>query len=125
MTAALRLLTRQRSDNRCEYCRLVSDESLMSFHIEHIIPRQHGGLTTEANLALACPHCNLHKGTNLTGIDPDSQEVTRLFHPRRDVWDDHFRIEQGRITGKSVIGRTTVWLLKMNDPYQVTLRLPI
>jgi hypothetical protein len=66
----------------------------------------------------------LHKGTNLTGIDPDRQEVTRLFHPRRDVWDDHFRIEQGRITGKSVIGRTSVWLLNMNDPDQVTLRLP-
>jgi hypothetical protein len=42
------------------------------------------------NLALACIDCNLHKGTNLTGIDPQTNDVTELFHPRRQSWDDHF-----------------------------------
>lgn len=90
--------------------------------MEHIIPRQHGGATLEWNLALSCPHCNLHKGPNLTGMDPDTGEVTRLFHPRSDVWSEHFRLGNGQVTGLTAIGRTTVWLLKMNENEQVALR---
>jgi hypothetical protein len=40
---------------------------MLAFHVEHIIPQQHGGITSEENLALSCPHCNMHKGPNLTG----------------------------------------------------------
>jgi hypothetical protein len=94
----------------------------MSLHVEHIIPRQHGGQTAAENLALACPNCNLHKGPNLTGMDPASREVSRLFHPRLDAWSEHFRSEGGWIIGTSVIGKTTVWLLKMNEEDQVVLR---
>jgi hypothetical protein len=95
----------------------------MTFHIEHVRPKQHGGDTCEQNLALSCPNCNLHKGPNLTGIDPDSGEVSRLFHPRMDVWDDHFRKDLGGlILGRSAVGRTTIWLLQINDPGQLTLR---
>jgi hypothetical protein len=39
----------------------------------------------------AAYHCNLHKGPNLSGIDPDTGTVAPLFHPRRDTWDDHLR----------------------------------
>ena len=46
--------------------------------------------TVESNLALACHHCNLHKGPNLTGIDPLTQLVTTLFNPRVDRWDEQF-----------------------------------
>jgi hypothetical protein len=46
---------------------------------------QHGGGDDADNLALACPDCNLRKGPNLTGIDPETGAVVRLFHPRRDV----------------------------------------
>ncbi|HSS19497.1 MAG TPA: hypothetical protein VLL54_05435 [Pyrinomonadaceae bacterium] len=42
------------------------------------------------NLALACIDCNLHKGPNLTGIDPNTGVITPLFHPRRDAWVEHF-----------------------------------
>ncbi len=51
--------------------------------IEHIVPKIHGGTDSPDNLALACIDCNPHKGTNLTGIDPEMGEVTGLFHPRR------------------------------------------
>ena len=60
------------------------DSPLAVLHIEHIIPKIHGGSDDLENLALACVDCNLHKGTNLTGIDPQTDAVTRLFHPRRD-----------------------------------------
>lgn len=123
MSASLRPLARERAGGRCEYCGIAQHESLMSFHVEHIVPRQHGGLTVAENLALACPNCNLHKGPNLTGIDPDSREVFKLFHPRQDAWAEHFRPEDGRIIGITAVGRTTVWLLKMNDEDQVALRV--
>ncbi len=110
MDAALIQIVRQRAGYRCEYCRLFQDHSVLRFHIEHIIARQHGGTDDAENLALACPECNYQKGTNLTGMDPDTDEVTRLYHPRRDQWGDHF----ARIVGRTPVGRTTVWLLEMN-----------
>jgi len=105
---------RQRARNRCEYCRLPQHASALRFHIEHIVARQHGGPDDAANLALACPECNFQKGTNLSGIDPDTGVLTPLFHPRRDDWGDHFAQDGARIVGKTATGRTTVWLLEMN-----------
>ena len=122
MPEALRRMTRERAGERCEYCRLPQIVSVLSFHIEHIIPRQHGGETRAENLALSCPHCNLRKGPNLTGIDPDSGEVCRLFHPRRDSWDVHFRREGVRIAGLTDAGRTTAWVLDFNTEDQLRLR---
>ena len=108
-------LVRQRAGHRCEYCRLFQDHSALQFHVEHVVARQHGGTDDLENLGLACPECNYHKGPNLSSIDPDTGKVTRLFHPRRDRWDDHFVRQAARIMGKTPVGRTTVWLLEMNS----------
>jgi len=75
----------------------------------------YGGTDSTANLALACPEFNFHKGTNLTGIDPDTGKVTHVFNPRKERWEDHFAIDGVRVKGKTAMGRTTVWLLRMND----------
>jgi hypothetical protein len=80
------------------------------------------GLTTPDNLALACIDCNLHKGTNLTGIDPQTNEVTELFHPRRQNWEDHFEWRGIHLIGKTAVGRTTVRVLRMNSEDQIALR---
>lgn len=56
--------------------------------------RERAGDDDESNLCLACIDCNLHKGTNLTGIDPLTDEVTPLFHPRQQRWDEHFRWDE-------------------------------
>lgn len=66
MDAVAIQFVRQRARNRCEYCGLPQEFSGLRFHIEHIVARQHGGLDESNNLALACPECNLRKGTNLT-----------------------------------------------------------
>ena len=94
----------------------------MAFHVEHTTARQHEGKDTEKNLALACHHCNLHKGTNLSGLVPHPGELTRLFHPRLDDWNEHFTRQGGEIIGLSAIGRTTVSLLKMNEDGRLQLR---
>lgn len=64
---------------------------IFSFEIDHIIAQNHGGLTAADNLALACALCNSYKGPNLAGIDPGSQQIVRLFHPRRQHWRRYFR----------------------------------
>lgn len=91
MDARTRRHVRKRAGHRCEYCRLHQDQSpLARLQIEHIIPKKHGGIDVEDNLALACIDCNLAKSSNLTGIDPDTGRVTALFHPRTQTWSDHF-----------------------------------
>ena len=123
MTAATRTLVRQRAANCCEYCRLHQDDSpLATHHIEHIRPRKHGGSDDESNLGLACIDCNLHKGSNLTGIDPLTGAVTELFHPRQQRWEDHFAFEGIYITGRTAVGRTTIQVLDMNSDDQLNLR---
>jgi hypothetical protein len=84
------------------------DSPRAALHIEHIVPKIHGGTDNPDNLALACIDCNLHKGTNLTGIDPQTNEVTELFHPRRQNWEDHFEWRGIHLIGKTAVGRTTV-----------------
>ena len=84
------------------------------FHVEHVRPKQHGGSSDIDNLALASERCNLHKGPNLTGIDPLDDSVAMLFHPRRDDWDEHFELQDSVLVGRTPAGRTTVELLQMN-----------
>ena len=92
MDQRLRQLVRDRASNRCEYCRLAQTaEPFFAYHIEHVIARQHGGSDDPENLALACYHCTARKGPNLSALDPESGALVRLFHPRREHWEEHFR----------------------------------
>jgi HNH endonuclease len=104
----------QRARERCEYCLLPSALSILPFEINHIIPRKHGGLTVEANLALACFYCNRYKGPNIAGLDPDTRALSRLFDPRQDSWNEHFRWNEIRVDGVSSLGRTTIEVLRLN-----------
>jgi 5-methylcytosine-specific restriction endonuclease McrA len=123
MSPELRHKVRQRADNRCEYCRLSqAHDRYHPFHVEHVIARQHGGSDNFDNLALACHQCNLRKGTNLTGLDPDTGELVRLFNPREDVWEQHFATELNAIIGCTRIGKITVSLLHMNSRERLELR---
>jgi 5-methylcytosine-specific restriction endonuclease McrA len=123
MNRATQAAVRERAGQRCEYCGLdQADSPLASLHIEHIIPRIHGGTDTLDNLALACIDCNLRKGPNLTGIDPETNQITKLFHRRQDGWNVHFAKEGVHIKGKTAIGRTTVTVLRMNSDEQLALR---
>lgn len=94
MEPILRELVHRRAGERCEYCHLPQAAvPFAPFHVEHVIARQHGGDDDPSNLALACDRCNLHKGPNLTSIDPVTRHVVPLFNPRKDFWKDHFSME--------------------------------
>jgi hypothetical protein len=122
MTDELRRRVRRRARNRCEYCQLPQSAVSSRHQVEHVIAVQHGGGDDASNLALACMHCNLHKGPNLAGRDPQTSELTRLFHPRRDRWRGHFAWQGARLIGLTPVGRTTIHVLAMNDPLMVETR---
>ena len=119
----LRVAVAERASYRCEYCRMHEDDDVFTFHVEHIIARKHDGETSLANLAYACQQCNLHKGPNLSGIDPDSQEIVELFHPRNHEWDDHLQFDGPRVIGLTPTGRATVRVLNMNDGDRIAFRM--
>ena len=113
----------RRAVNCCEYCRLAESESPVPFHIDHIIPRKHDGTDELANLCLACFHCNTHKSHDLAGFDPSTGELTRLYHPRQQVWNEHFKIQiDMTIQGLTPEGRTTVNVLQFNDESRIETR---
>jgi len=118
---------RTRANERCEYCRIHQRfYPDFTFHIEHIVARQHGGGDEADNLALSCHLCNSKKGPNLSSLDPDTGLLTRLFHPRTDRWNEQFRdAEDGRIVGLTDVGRTTVHLLDMNSEIRTRIRREI
>ena len=123
MNARTRALVWSRAGRRCEYCRIhQEDEPFYRLHVEHIVAKQHGGTDDPDNLALACHHDNDHKGPNLSGIDPETGKVVRLFHPRRQRWSRHFRFEGPIIVGRTQCGRATVAVLALNAPDRVELR---
>lgn len=122
MESGIRALVRGRAADRCEYCRLPQSAIDLTFHIEHIIASQHLEDDSPDNLALACDRCNLHKGTNLTSIDPQSGEQASLFNPRTSAWQEHFQVQQGEIQGLTPTGRATARLLNMNAERRVLLR---
>jgi hypothetical protein len=123
MDAATRDFVWTRASDRCEYCRIhQTNEPFYRLHVEHIVAKQHGGTDVPENLALACHHDNDHKGTNLTGVDPSTGKVMRLFNPRRQRWSRHFRFDGPVIVGRTQCGRATVVVLALNALDRVELR---
>ena len=123
INVATRRMVRERAGDTCEYCQLRQENSpLAALQIEHTVPRKHGGSDDSENLALACIDCNLFKGSNIAGIDPANGMMTEMFHPRRQLWNDHFEWQGVRIVGKTAVGRTTIEVLNMNSDDQLQLR---
>jgi hypothetical protein len=85
--------------------------------IEHIIPLAQGGSNEETNLWLACSTCNAHKGTRVSGVDPETGETVALFNPRTAQWSEHFKWREDGllIMGLTPIGRVTVLILDLNN----------
>jgi len=113
------------ADERCEYCRAPEKIFNEAFEVEHITPKKRGGSDALDNLALACSICNSYKGSFERGFDSETQTEIALFHPRRDVWDEHFEFQSvtGEIVGLTPTGRATVNRLRINDPRQTAARL--
>jgi len=115
-------LVEMRAEGCCEYCRMHQSLQGATFHIEHISPRSRGGLTESSNLAWACPSCNLRKSDRTHAADPETAQQTPLFHPRQDIWKEHFAWDGYRVIGITATGRATVDALELNAPRRLRIR---
>lgn len=124
MNAAVREFVRARAADKCEYCGLQQSSIPHRLHVEHVIAQQHGPINVDepTNLALACDRCNFHKGPNLSSLDPQSNQLVRLYNPRVDAWDKHFKLVGAEIIGLTPTGRATCRLLNMNAENRILLR---
>jgi hypothetical protein len=119
----LRQLVRMPAGQRCEYCRLPDRAAAAAtFHVEHILAKQHGGSDDASNRCWSCHRCNLCKGPNLSGRDPLTGKIVRLFDPRRQVWKRHSEWLWAVLVGRTQIGRATIAVLNINDPHRIELR---
>lgn len=113
---------RERAGDRCEYC-LIPESATFALHwIDHIVAEKHGGQTEAENLAHSCVLCNQHKGSDLSSVDPNTNEIVLLFHPRRNRWTEHFRLVGGVIEPLTAIGRATARLLQFNHTDRIEER---
>ena len=58
----------------------------------------------------------------MASIDSTTGTLHRLFHPRRDLWPEHFERTAFEIHGRTAVGRVTVRLLQLNRPERVAER---
>ena len=122
--AGLRALVENRAHRRCEYCLAPQAVCGYRYHLEHIIPRSHGGSDAPFNRALACATCNLTKIDKWTGVDTLTGAEVALFDPRRQVWQEHFHWGDDResIIGVTSTGRATVATLDLNSEFRKEAR---
>ncbi len=111
-----------RAADRCEYCRMHQSLQGATFHVEHVVPKSHGGESKLDNLAWACPGCNLRKSDRVKIPDPQTGKVASLFNPRVDGWNDHFRWVGYEVVGLTPIGRALVAALELNHPRRIRIR---
>ena len=113
----------ERAAHRCEYCRAPEVIFNFRFEVEHIDPRS-SDADNETNLALSCRSCNVHKSDRTTEVDLETGEVSTLFHPRTDIWEEHFNFDPvtGNIVGTTARGRVTVTCLRMNTAIHIRAR---
>jgi hypothetical protein len=122
ISGALRQLVFERANGCCEYCLIPETVAFATHEIDHIIAKKHRGPTESGNLALSCAVCNKQKGSDLSSIDPETQQIVPLFHPRWDRWADHFSLERARIHPLTPKARATAFLLQLNAPERITER---
>ena len=79
-------LVRRRANSRCEYCQSSEWLTAQRSHVDHIIPKAHGGATEEHNLCLACASCNGSKQDKVEAVDPKSGKIgqpEKTAHPEK------------------------------------------
>jgi hypothetical protein len=116
-----RVLAIERSHRRCEYCQIHEDDAGFPHQIDHIISRKHGGSSGIGNLAYACILCNRYKGTDIASIDRTGRPI-RLFNPRRDSWDEHFKLDGPIIQPLTAVGEVTARILRLNRTERIIER---
>lgn len=66
--------------------------------------------------------CNKYKGSDIASVDPYTEEIVPLYHPRQNQWFEHFRLNGAEFAPRTPIGRVTIQLLQLNHPNRIEER---
>ena len=77
----------ERDKNTCQYCGKRFDRN--ELNIDHVVPRQHGGLTTWTNVVCSCLNCN-GKKANRT---PEEAGLRLIRKPKKPRWRPFLQIQ--------------------------------
>ena len=70
----------ERDNNTCQYCGKVFERQ--ELNLDHVLPRDKGGLTTWENVVCSCIPCNTRKGNRL----PHQAHMALIRKPKRPKW---------------------------------------
>lgn len=70
----------ERDRNTCQYCGAQFDRR--DLNLDHVVPRDKGGLTTWENVVCSCIPCNTRKGNRL----PEQVGMRLVRKPKRPRW---------------------------------------
>ena len=109
---------------RCEYCKSLEKYRSSIYETDYILPFSKGGKAELENLARSCRNCNSDKHYKTHALDPVSNQLVSLFHPRLQKWSDHFvwSADTLEMLGKTPTGRATIAALKLNRIETINLR---
>jgi 5-methylcytosine-specific restriction endonuclease McrA len=79
----------ERDQNTCQYCGKVFDRT--ELNLDHVIPRDLGGLTTWENIVCSCVECNTHKANRT----PQEAGLRLIRKPKRPKWRPFVQINLG------------------------------
>lgn len=77
----------ERDKNICQYCGHKFDRK--DLNIDHVVPRQHGGLTTWTNVVCSCIECNRHKANRT----PEQAHMHLIRKPKKPRWRPFLEIQ--------------------------------
>jgi hypothetical protein len=106
---------------RCEYCLAHEEGGGFPHQVDHFISRQHGGSSGICNLAYACVRYNRYKGSDIASIDRSGNPI-RFFDPRRDIWEERFKLNGPVIQPITPVGEVTARVLRLNASERVIER---
>lgn len=66
--------------------------------------------------------CNKYKGSDIASVDPDTQKIVPLYHPRQNRWSEHFRLNGAEFVPRTPMSRVTIQLLQLNHPDRIEER---
>ena len=123
LTEEQRDFVRRRAENCCEYCRLPQSGGTIPFHIDHIRPLKHHGTDALDNLCTPVFSATHTRVLISVAMTRKPTNLPPLYHPRQQVWNDHFKHEtNSMIQGVTSIGRTTVDVLNINEESRIQWR---
>src|SRR5438067_9953147 len=79
----------ERDKNTCQYCGRIFERS--ELNLDHVLPRDRGGLTTWENIVCSCIPCNTQKANRT----PQEAGMRLIRRPKRPKWRPFVQINLG------------------------------